>query len=135
MIKQDSKIEWLKDIIENDHSNDLELYVTQWVFERSGEYDNLEDIFRDLSHGCATGIVPELVYTQDCVEFYETYREDIDRMISELIESTGMSIHELFRNWDETDPFARNDYNKNQLAWFGFEETAHRLASELQIEI
>jgi len=37
--------------------------------------------------------------------------------------------------WDKSDPFADDTNNQNLLAWFGFEETARRLADKNGIEI
>lgn len=83
----------------------------------------VEDIQRG---GCQSGTVSELIYTKDCIEFYMRYRQEIDKMAYELMTDCGCGP-EMFTDWDKDDPFARDDYNQTILAWFGFEETVHRL--------
>lgn len=90
----------------------------------------LEDL---LTHGCQSGMVGELIYTSDCVKFYNLYRKEIDAMYAECVQEFG---HDFKLNgWDDEDPLAREDQNKNVLAWFGFEETSRKLADRNGIEV
>jgi hypothetical protein len=58
------------------------------------------------------------------------------RIIAELITDTGEPPEKLFANkWDKSDPLAQETNKRNLLAWFGFEETARRLADRNEIQI
>lgn len=126
-------MEQLKELKQHERTTDLERHVIDWLlsYEDKG-YEEPKDLLEDLQHGgCSSGMVNHLIYTVDCVEFYEKYQKDIDQLLAELVEGTGMGVNELFRDWDESDPLARENYNKNQLAWFGFEETANNIYRDI----
>jgi hypothetical protein len=112
----------------------LEKHVAKWLKSQSKDYDGeykerLQSVYDDLMQGgCISGMVGHLIYYYDTVRFYKNYRQEIDTLLSELLQDTGCSISELFgEKWDNDDPLARDIYNQNLLAWFGFEETATRL--------
>ena len=111
----------------------LEQAVLQWFNEKGEDYeDGWRGACRDLEMGgCQSGIVSDLVYYADTVAFYEKHRKEINRLLGEAIEDNGWPVHMLFGNkWNNLDPLAQEEENQNLLAWFGFEETAHNLASE-----
>ena len=111
-------------------TNPLTKHVCNYVIDRWGDYDNKRYIFTDvLDHGCQSGIVGELIYYSDTVRFYKQYRQEINALLYELMDSTGLyAPSELFGNkWDKEDPLAQDDYNQNLLAWFGFEETLRNI--------
>lgn len=70
-----------------------------------------------------------IIYYSDTVRFYKQYRQEINALLYELMDSTGLyAPSELFGNkWDKEDPLAQDDYNQNLLAWFGFEETLRNI--------
>ena len=75
-------------------------------------------------YGCVSGMVSNLIYYDDTNKFYDEYREEINELLSETLNMTGLSINELFgKNFDSDDPLILDYSNKNLLAWFGFEET------------
>lgn len=85
--------------------------------------ENVETYFRDLlQHGCQSGMVSGLVYYTDTKAFYIRHIDEIDELREEMEQSIGEPIeigHPVY-NW---------------LAWFGYEETARKIADELGIEI
>lgn len=90
---------------------------------------SMEDLQR---HGCISGMIPELIYYDDTNEFYDTYKTDINDLLSNLTQSTGLSVEELFKDqFDENDPLIIDCFNKNLMAWFGFEETSYQLYEQL----
>lgn len=110
-----------------DSFNDLEKHVAEWINERAVDYsDGVAGVMMDLSHGCQSGHVNHLIYTKDCNDFYLQYADEID---------------DLLESWyDETGEHALSNYQynvgvRNWLAWFAFEETANRIASQAGIEI
>ncbi len=85
--------------------------------------ENTVRFFKDLlQYGCITGIVPSLVYYRDTEVFFDKYYEDIIWLKTEYEESIGQPMeipHQI----------------KNYLAWFAFEETARKIANELNLDI
>ena len=133
----------LKNIKELKQNSNSPLYkrVCNYVISEWSNYDDKSGIFKDvLYHGCRSGIVGFLIYYSDTVKFYNRYREEIDALLYETMEVTGLrSPYELFgNNWDKEDPLGRDRYNQNLLAWFGFEETLRNIGyqfDKLQNEI
>lgn len=79
-------------------------------------------------YGCVSGMISSLIYYDDTNKFYEDYKEEINSLLSDLIDGTGLSLNELFGDkFDNEDPLVLECSNKNLLAWFGFEETANKL--------
>lgn len=100
--------------------------VLNYISDEWGSYNDKTDIFKDvLYHGCQSGTVGFLIYYSDTVRFYKRYKTEINTLLYELMEDTGLHApSELFGNkWDKEDPLANDVYNQNLLAWFGFEET------------
>ena len=105
--------------------------VCNYVIGRWGDYNDKKHIFTDvLKYGCQSGIVGELIYYTDTVKFYKRYRQEINDLLYDTMNGTGLyAPSELFGDkWDEEDPLAQDDFNQNLLAWFGFEETLRNIA-------
>jgi len=118
----------------------LERNVQRWANERGEDYDNgAEGVLKDLMYGgCASGMVGRLIHTADCVRFFATHRRDISDLLAEYIDQCGIGggVSDIFGDkWDNTDPLAQEDENRNLLAWFGFEEAARQLAQRNGIEL
>lgn len=95
--------------------------------------DSIMTSMEDLQkHGCISGMIQELIYYDDTNEFYDTYKTDINDLLSNLTQGTGLSVEELFKDqFDENDPLIIDCFNKNLMAWFGFEETSYQLYEQL----
>lgn len=104
--------------------NALEKHVAQDILERAEDYGNgAEGYLKDLFHGgCQSGMVSHLIYYHDTRNFYAQYASEIDELYEEMSEELGESPK-------MTAPIS------NWLAWFGYEETAHKIANELGIEL
>lgn len=116
----------------------LERNVQSWANGRADDYDDgVIGVLKDLAHGgCISGMVGHLVYTQDCVKFFQAHRRDISQLLAAMVDDTGQQPAELFGDkWDKADPLAQEDTNRNLLAWFGFEEAARALADRNGIEL
>lgn len=127
----------LKNIKELKQQSNSPIYrrVCKYVTDEWRNYDNKEYIFTDvLHHGCQSGVVGFLIYYSDTVEFYNTYEKEINDLMYNVMEETGIySPSELFgEKWDKEDPLALDVYNKNLLAWFGFEETLRKIGYEFE---
>ena len=104
--------------------------VCNYVIDRWSDYDDKKHIFTDVLHnGCRSGVVSELIYYYDTVRFYKQYRQEINEMLYNIMNETGLyAPSELFGDkWDKEDPLAQDDFNQNLLAWFGFEETLRNI--------
>lgn len=90
-------------------------------------YETNEDItmwFNDLlQYGCISGMVGSLIYTLDAHKFYDTYYYEIEELRMELEEEYGASLA------------PKENDTKTYFAWLSFEETARKIAYELEMEI
>lgn len=84
--------------------------------------------------GCQSGYISELIYTIDCVKFYNRFKKEINSLLYELLDEIGCTLPELLKDFDKRDSLALEDYNQNLLAWFGFEETALKMCRNIGIE-
>ena len=113
----------MKKINELKNTNELYKNVIEDILEDAEGYEGedlqkqlesrLEDI---LEHGCVSGTVGSLVYYNDTMAFYEKHKEDINELLYESLEDTGLSIQELFgNNFDKEDPLCIERMNQNLL--------------------
>lgn len=119
----------VKEIKRNSNSP-LTKRVCNYVIGRWGDYSDKKYIFTDVLHnGCCSGVVSELIYYYDTVRFYKQYRQEINEMLYNIMNETGLyAPSELFGDkWDKEDPLAQDICNQNLLAWFGFEETLRNI--------
>lgn len=108
----------------------LERRVLNYIANEWSDYADKKHIFTDvLYYGCQSGAVGFLIYYSDTTRFYKQYKSEIDTLLYETMESTGLyAPTQLFGDkWDKEDPLANDDYNQNLLAWFGFEETLRNI--------
>lgn len=106
--------------------NKLEKVVCKYVIDRWNDYSDKKSIFTEvLQYGCQSGIVTSLIYYRDTVEFYNKHKTAINELLKRTMDECGIyDPKQIFgAKWDDTDPLVLDDYNKNLLAWFGFEET------------
>ena len=119
----------VKEIKRNSNSP-LTKRVCNYVIGRWSDYNDKKYIFTDVLHnGCCSGVVSELIYYYDTVRFYKQYRQEINEMLYNIMNETGLyAPSELFGDkWDKEEPLAQDDFNQNLLAWFGFEETLRNI--------
>lgn len=116
--------------IKRNSDSPLTKRVCNYVIGRWGDYNDKKYIFTDVLHnGCCSDVVSELIYYYDTVRFYKQYRQEINEMLYNIMNETGLyAPSELFGDkWDKEDPLAQDDFNQNLLAWFGFEETLRNI--------
>ena len=68
-----------------------------------------------LKYGCVSGVVPALMYYKDTEEFFDRHVDEILDLLNELKEYGEISF----------------ELNRNNLAWFAFEETLNRIYNDL----
>ena len=82
--------------------------VIEWVENRIEDYNNIEDIFNDLfTGGCQSGIVTDLIYYDDTLNFYNKHKYEIEIFIDEILEiedvETLEGIQELVRYFPDLE--------------------------------
>lgn len=110
----------------------LERHVARWLRQEARERNHsIASVMLDLTHGgCISGFVRHLISYHQTDSFYRRFQRDIGSIVSELQADHGEPIGSIVRHWDHTDPLAleRCGFNRNVLAWLGFEEAARTLA-------
>ena len=112
--------------IKKETDNKLTRYVCNYVIDEWHDYDDKTNIFKDVLHyGCVSGMVSQLVWYSQTTAFYKKYRDEINSLLSECMQSMGCySFTDVFGDkFDIEDPLITETHNQNLLAWFGFEET------------
>ena len=119
--------------IKNETDNKLVKWVCDYLIRSWEKYDDKKYIFLDvMKHGCESGVCSDLVFYEQTKRFYEAYKHEINYL---LFKTGCTSLADLFGDkWDQQDPLALEDDNKNLLAWFGFEETITNIAFKFGIE-
>ena len=82
--------------------------VIEWVESMMDGYNNIEDIFNDLfTGGCESGMVENLIYYDDTLNFYNKHKYEIEIFIDEILEiedvETLEGIQELVRYFPDLD--------------------------------
>lgn len=117
------------------NGNDLNDCVLDYYIDR--KYSNSDELIRELEdlqrYGCVSGMITDLIYYDDTNKFYDNYKDDINELLGDLLDGSGLSIQEFFgKNFDNDDPLILNFSNKNLLAWFGFEESSYRIYEKIK---
>lgn len=104
-------------------SNRLIKHVGYYIIKNYAS-NEIENFFRDLAnHGCACGMVGELIYYHDTHRFFDRFYEEIEEIRQEYQWSVGEEVR-----------VSQNDL-KNFFAWFGFEEAARSICGQIGLEI
>ena len=98
------------------NGNDLNDCVLDYYIDR--KYSNTDELIRELEdlqrYGCVSGMIADLIYYDDTIKFYDNYKDDINELLSGLLDGSGLSIQEFFgKNFDNDDPLILNFSNKN----------------------
>ena len=90
--------------------------VVDIILDQIEEYDNPQDYFEEvLKYGCISGVVPALITYEDTENFFNRHVDEILDLLNELKEYGEISF----------------ELNRNNLAWFAFEETLNRIYNDL----
>lgn len=100
-------------------ASDLDKEVIQDAIDAEDAKSYLEDV---LQHGCQSGIVSGLIYYKDTDAFFRKHMDEIEQLRLDMEESIGepLKIGTPLYNW---------------LAWFGYEETANKIANQIGLDI
>ena len=101
------------------NSRGLKKETLEIILSLIEDYEDYRTLFDDIMYqGCISGIIPHLIYYRDTEKFFDKYSNEIFELYNDLKEELGEINIEL---------------NKNNLAWFAFEETTKNIAFELEI--
>ena len=90
--------------------------VIDIILDQIEDYDNPKDYFEEVSnHGCISGVVPALITYKDTEEFFNKHVDEILELLNEVKEYGEITF----------------ELNRNNLAWFAFEETLNRIYNDL----
>jgi len=106
--------------------NDVKQICEGYIDEYDSEQDFIDELMRC---GCQSGMIGELVYYSDTLEFYNDHKTAINDLLSDMLSDYGTQLPgDIFGDkWDSNDPLACEQNNQNLLAWFSFEEIARQL--------
>jgi len=79
-------------------------------------------------NGCQGGNCANLIMYSETHAFYAEFAEEIDEILEEIQENTGVSLF-------ESDYYRKNGYDlRNYLAWAAYEIEAQKIMAELEDE-
>ncbi|NBV83219.1 hypothetical protein EBR57_03755 [bacterium] len=118
----------LHELLKKCDPKSVQAWTIRWACGSVGcnPVDRMSDLSR---HGCISGLVSELIYTHDCVDFYVRFETDIWHIVAQFLDNTGETIGEFI---DHLRPEVQDlDGLKTTLSWFAVEETAAQLLERL----
>lgn len=121
-----SRVDILMNVItEIAEENEMQLWAVEIIKDNMEDHDNAEDAInylKDLAtHGCVSGIVPEVISQESTTELFRDYMTLILEYIDDIIDDIGY------------DPFDDCEYKyiPNNMVWFVIDGTASDLYSIL----
>jgi hypothetical protein len=114
-----------------DFTGAIAFYINE-LKEREDNYDDIEAVISDFSHGCSSGIVGSLTYYDDTEKFFLAHKQGIVELLNELQDDCGEPWMDILNGYDMDDMFCEEINNRNLLAWYLFEEINNR--AEMIIE-
>ena len=115
--------------------NKLEKEVLETIEDKAADYEDISDWFNSLFEIGVSGMVSQLVSYSDTLDFTKRHSTDINNLLSEKLEETGIETpKELFSKWDTRDNLCLNTKNLNLLALFAFEDISLKIVRSLNLE-
>jgi len=117
-----------------DAAKDLEHDLTRierWLLSYASFYENegyqLNKFLSDIvQHGCASGIISSLIYTHECISFYDQFEADIWELVSDHLNCSGITFGQFIDSFNDIEADCVESF-KNMLAWFAVEAVALKL--------
>ena len=108
----------------------LSYWLIKYMDKKSPYYD-MDSQLKDLvNHGCASGCIGDVIYTWDCLKFYQKYEQQIWELVYEFWQDTGQSLGQFIDSFSVG--IEDEDSLRTYLSWFAIEQTAFRLLSHLE---
>jgi len=108
--------------------------IERWLLSYASFYENegyrLNQFLSDVvTHGCASGIISSLIYTHECISFYDRFESDIWELISDHLDCSGLTFGQFIDSFNDIEADCIESF-KNMLAWFAVETVALKLWDE-----
>ena len=101
--------------------------ILDWLLDTQ-DRGTIEDVTR---HGCSGGTISELIYYADTSAFYEKYKEEIWRRLSDMADDLGCdSILHLIVTFNGAKEVGSDLQLRNLLAWWGAEEVCREICMD-----
>ena len=101
--------------------------ILDWILDTQ-ERSTIEDVTR---HGCSGGTISELIYYADTSAFYEKYKEEIWRRLSDMADDLGCdSILHLIVTFNGSKEGGSDLQLRNLLAWWAAEEVCRGICMD-----
>lgn len=114
----------------------LKKWVAEILIDYWDDYDDPKKLLKDAFNDAVMNGWTPLIYNDEFRSFYESYKVEISLQLSFVMEEVQIySLHELFRNWDKTDPLAVGMKNQVILCSFAFEYGLEYVLAELGVDI
>jgi len=82
-------------------------------------------------HGCAGGVVSELIYYADTCAFYEKYKNEIWQRLWDTYEEFGYeSVLHFIASFNGANDVGSDDQFSNLLAWWACEEVCREIIGD-----
>ena len=105
--------------------------ILDWILDTQ-ERSTIEDVTR---HGCSGGTISELIYYADTSAFYEKYKEEIWRRLSDMADDLGCdSILHLIATFNGAKEVGSPLQLKNLLAWWAAEDVCREICMNWDTE-
>ncbi len=101
--------------------------IKEWIINNLDE-GQVADV---VLHGCAGGVVSELIYYADSCAFYEKYKEEIwQRLWDSWSDFGGDSVLHFIATFNGADGVGSDDQFRNLLAWWACEDVCREVIAE-----
>ena len=101
--------------------------ILDWLLETQ-DRDTIKDTAQ---HGCSGGTISELIYYADTSAFYDKYKEEIWRRLSDMADDLGCdSILHLIVTFNGAKEVGSDLQLRNLLAWWAAEEVCRGICMD-----
>ena len=101
--------------------------IKDWILNNLDEGQVAEVVL----HGCAGGVVGELIYYADTCAFYEKYKEEIwQRLWDSWSDFGGDSVLHFIATFNGADDVGSDDQVRNLLAWWACEDVCREVLAD-----
>jgi hypothetical protein len=101
--------------------------IKDWILNNLDEGQVAEVVL----HGCAGGVVSELIYYADSCAFYDKYKEEIwQRLWDSWSDFGGDSVLHFIATFNGADDVGSDDQFRNLLAWWSCEDVCREVLAD-----
>jgi len=103
-------------------------WLNEYLDENEEDGYSRKNILKDITeHGCQSGIIGELIYYKDTVEFYDEYEDEIWERINISADNQGVDAHTFIGQLNGAKDVVSGVQYKNLLTWFSVEDVAFEI--------